>query len=335
MSDRILGIVASATHAESLESMLEHEAVSASWCVYSGDDLVVFDALVSASTVEPLLDDLGRRFGHDENFRAMLTSLAAVLPRPPAETPPEPEEKSEEPPKRIPLRISRAELYEEIGGAARLNRLFLVQVGLATIVAAVGLYRDLSAVVIGAMVIAPLLGPNIALALGTTLADFDLIKKAIRTTLAGLSLAFGLSALGGAIFGVDALSGEVAARTSVHLTDILVALASGVAGTLAFTTGVATALVGVMVAIALMPPTVVAGSLLGAGEWQHGLGATLLLSVNVVCVNLAAVVTFLVQGIRPSDWWGERRSRRLTRQAIAIWFAVLVLLAFLIWWSSR
>jgi len=300
--------------------------------VWSGDDLAVYDALVLAAEVEPLLDQLEQRFGQDEKFRAVLIPLAAVLPRPKEEPAPpeEPEGKPEEPPKKVPLRVSRAELYAEIAGAAKLDRLFLVQVVLATIVAAIGLFRDMPAVVIGAMVIAPLLGPNIALALGTTLADPDLIRKSIRTTTAGLFLAFALSAIYGALLGMDVTSGEVAARTSVELSDILLALASGVAGTLAFTTGVPTALVGVMVAIALMPPTVVAGALLGAGEWRLCSEAALLLFVNVVCVNLAAVVTFLVQGIRPSSWWEAERSKRLTRRAMTIWVALLVLLASLI-----
>ncbi len=335
MADRILGIVASPQHADSIELMLGDEVVAASWCVWSGDDLVVYNALVCAAEVEPLLDKLERRFGHDDKFRATLVTLKAALPRPKEEPETPPEKKEGEPEKRVPLRVSRAELYEEVGGAAKLNRLFLIQVVLATIVAAIGLFRNLPAVVIGAMVIAPLLGPNIALALGTTLGDWKLIRKSIKTTLAGLSLAFGLAAIYGLVFDVDESGAEVAARTTVVLSDILLALASGVAGTLAFTTGVSSSLVGVMVAIALMPPTVVAGSLFGAGEWEEFSGATLLLAVNVVCVNLAAVVTFLVQGIRPSQWWEAERSKRLTRRAIMIWAAVLGLLAILVWWSSR
>lgn len=311
--------------------MLDEEAVQASWCVWSGDDLVVYNALVDAAEVEPLLDKLERRFGHDDKFRVTLTTLKAVLPRPKGEPKPTPEA----PPRRIPLRVSRAELYEDVGSAAKLNRLFLIQVVLATIVAAIGLFRNLPAVVIGAMVIAPLLGPNIALALGTTLGDWALIRKSIKTTLAGLSLAFGLAAVYGFLFDVDEGGAEVAARTTVVLSDILLALAAGVAGTLAFTTGVSSSLVGVMVAIALMPPTVVAGSLFGAGEWEEFSGAALLLSVNVVCVNLAAMVTFLIQGIRPSQWWEAERSKRLTRRAIMIWAAVLCLLAILVWWVSR
>ena len=307
--------------------------VEAAWCVWSGDGIAVYDALVDAGAVEPLLDRLQQRFGHDEKFRAILISLAAVLPRPKEEPVPEKEEEEpEEPPKRVPLRVSRAELYEEVAGGAKLNRLFLVQVVLATIVAAIGIFRDMPTAVIGAMVIAPLLGPNIALALGTTLGDLDLIRKSIRTTFAGLLLAFAMAALYGALFEIDVLGHEINARTSVEPSDILLALASGVAGTLAYTTRVSTSLVGVMVAIALMPPTVVAGTLFGAGEWSLFSKAALLLSINVVCVNLAAVVTFLVQGIRPSTWWESERSKRLTRRAIFIWVAILVILAILVIW---
>ena len=52
---------------------------------------------------------------------------------------------------------------------------------------------------------------------------------------------------------------------------------------------------------------------------------------TVVCVNLAAVVTFLVQGIRPSNWWEAERSKKLTRRATAIWITLLAALAALIW----
>jgi len=298
VADRLLGIVVSGQNADALDALLVDEVVEAAWCVWSGDGIAVYDALVDAGGVEPLLDQLQQRFGHDEKFRAILISLAAVLPRPKEEPPPEEEEVEapEEPPKRVPLRVSRAELYEEVAGGAKLNRLFLVQVVLATIVAAIGIFRDMPTAVIGAMVIAPLLGPNIALALGTTLGDLDLIRKSIRTTFAGLLLAFVMAALYGTLLGIDITGSELSARTSVELSDILLALASGVAGTLAYTTRVSTALVGVMVAIALMPPTVVAGALFGAGEWRLFSGAALLLSINVVCVNLAAVVTFLPQG---------------------------------------
>ena len=86
-------------------------------------------------------------------------------------------------------RISREELYEDLSGYARITRIHLYMVVLSTIVAATGIARDSPTILIGAMVIAPLLGPNVALALATTLGDTGLARRAIRTTALGLGLA--------------------------------------------------------------------------------------------------------------------------------------------------
>jgi len=77
VADRLLGIVVSGRNAEALESVLRHEAVEAAWCVWSGNDLTVYDAVVDAGAVEPLLDLLEQRFGPDEEFRARHGSEAA------------------------------------------------------------------------------------------------------------------------------------------------------------------------------------------------------------------------------------------------------------------
>lgn len=82
MADRLLGIVVSGHNGKALESVLRHDAVEAAWCVWTGNDLSVHNALVDAGAVEPLLDLLEQRFGPDERFRATLVSLVAALPRP-------------------------------------------------------------------------------------------------------------------------------------------------------------------------------------------------------------------------------------------------------------
>jgi uncharacterized membrane protein len=111
---------------------------------------------------------------------------------------------------------------------------------------------------------------------------------------------------------------------------IAVALASGCAGALAFTTGVSAALVGVMVAVALLPPLVTFGLLLGGGEPELAMGALSLFMVNLICVNLAGVTTFLVQGIHPATWWEKNRAAKATRIAIGLWVALLAALVGLI-----
>ena len=85
-------------------------------------------------------------------------------------------------------------------------------------------------------------------------------------------------------------------------------------------------LVGVMVAVALLPPLVAAGLLGGGGHWEDAAGASLLLLTNMACINLAAVATFLMQRVRPRTWWEAERARRATRIAVTTWIIVLVVL---------
>ncbi|NIV31321.1 MAG: DUF389 domain-containing protein, partial [Anaerolineae bacterium] len=85
--------------------------------------------------------------------------------------------------------ISREELYNRVEKNARLDRTYLLLVALSTVVVAIGLVEDNVAVVIGAMVIAPLLGPNIALALSAALGDKTLMGQALRTNLSGMTVA--------------------------------------------------------------------------------------------------------------------------------------------------
>jgi uncharacterized hydrophobic protein (TIGR00341 family) len=143
-----------------------------------------------------------------------------------------------------PQRISREELYEDIKDAARCTRVSMAMVTLSTIVAAVGLYYNSVVIIIGAMVIAPLLGPNVAVSLGTTLGDVTLLRRAVLTALAGIGTTMVVSVIIGVLLHVDPATPEVASRTGVGPGDAAVALASGCAGALAFTTGVSAALIG-------------------------------------------------------------------------------------------
>jgi uncharacterized membrane protein len=108
--------------------------------------------------------------------------------------------------------------------------------------------------------------------------------------------------------------------------DVILALAAGSAGTLAFTSGVPAVVVGVMVSVALLPPLVAAGLLAGAGYGMKATGAFILILTNVTCINLAAVATFLVLKVRPRTWWEEERARKATRLAVATWVIMLAIL---------
>lgn len=299
------------------------------WTEARDDGTGTVRVLLEAEDTEGVSDRLVQAFGQGEGFRILLMAVEATVPA--AELPEEPPAGAEaEGAREAPRRIGREELYEDIAHASQVTRVYAVMVALSTVVAAVGLVRGDVAIIVGAMVIAPLLGPNVALALACTLGDLDLARRSLRAIAVGVATALAASAAFGAVLGVDPLAPELAARTTAGLGDIVLALAAGAAGSLAFTSGVPAVLVGVMVAVALLPPLVAAGLLAGAGYGRPALGALALVATNVACVNLAAVATFLVQRVRPRTWWEADRARRATRIAVASWLLLLAVLAGLI-----
>ncbi|MGA7181070.1 MAG: TIGR00341 family protein [Thiobacillaceae bacterium] len=289
---------------------------------YKGEDgRQIMRILVADDRAQAVLDALQKSLGTDPNARIVVIGVEAALPRPP----------EKERTKQESATAIRETLYGDIERSARLDVNFIILVILSTIVASIGLIEDNVAVVIGAMVIAPLLGPNLALGLGTALGDTGLMWKATRTNGVSIGLAFLLALAVGLIWPFDFHSHELMARTDVGLDSVALALASGAAAVLSITTGLSSVLVGVMVAVALLPPTATLGLMLGAGQYQHALGAALLLAVNIVCVNLSAKVVFLAKGIHPRTWWEKKKAKRAMAIYLLIWAASLALLVAVIY----
>lgn len=326
MSLRLLQIVLPEDRRGDLAGLLEAAEPPDVWRADLGDGRCLTTVLLRSDKVEPLSDALQARFGTVVGFRLVLLPAEATFPRVEEPEPAADEEAARKWTPRIG-RVSREELDEDVRGSARAGALFVVMVSLATVVACAGLLKGSPAIIIGAMVIAPLLGPNIALALGTTLGDLKLIRDAVRSNVIGVTIALVMSAAVGLLARVEPLTGEMAARTSVDFGDLLVAAASGAAGAIAFTTGAPSTIVGVMVAVALLPPTAAAGLLMGAGSWADAGRAGILTSINVVCINLSATAVFLLQGVRPTSWWDKDRARAASVRAIVIWAVVLAALA--------
>jgi uncharacterized hydrophobic protein (TIGR00341 family) len=325
MALRLIEMLCPEDRGDEVEELVRAHEPTGLWHNRLLDEKIMVEILLPAEKAEAVLDELESRYRGMEGFRILVLNVEAALPRPepepekPAETP------DEEPPKRGPARISRHELYDGVSEYARLGNAYLVMIALSSVVAAIGIWRNSVAVIIGAMVIAPLFGPNVSLAFATTLGDGQLGRRALRTNVIGILLALGLSFGLGALLHVSPEGPELLARAQVGLADVVLALAAGAAGALALTTGVHTPLVGVMVAVALLPPLVAVGLCAGAGLWKMSGGAAMLFFTNVICVNLAAVGTFLFQGIRPRTWWEADRARRAARNSLMVW--VLLLLA--------
>lgn len=318
-----------------VDAVAEEHSVIDCWRDELEDDLVRVGLLVDAGTAEPVMDDLETRFGSMDGFRVLLLPVQASIPRPEeqeedeGEAGPDREEDAE-----APDRIGREELYAELSDAGELTSFFTVMTVLSAVVCAFGLLMDDTAVVIGAMVIAPLLGPLVALSLATTLADADLARDGLFAGAAGLGVTFVLALGMGWAVPVDPSTPAIAARSSVEMGHVGLALAAGAAGTLAYTTGTAAAVIGVMVAVALVPPLVAGGLLLGDGHAAAASGALLLTLVNLICVNLAGVVSFLAQGVRPNRWWEAERAKKATAVAVAVWTVLLAaLVAVILLWG--
>ena len=324
---RLIELAIPSQELETLPALLQDIRVVQMWTSESAGAGGHVRILLDAEHTEALSDVLVRQFGSRDNFRLISLPVEATVP--PVTEPAEsklPGGEAAAPAKGGPQRISREELYEDVAQASRLTPVYIVTIVLSTVVAAVGLIRGDIAIVIGAMVIAPLLGPNVALSLASTLGDPDLARQSLRTIGVGVATAAAVSLLLGVVLTIDPHAPELAARTRADAGDVILALAAGAAGALAFTSGVPAVVVGVMVSVALLPPLVVAGLLAGAGYGMQAAGAFILILTNVTCVNLAAVATFLFQKVRPRTWWEEERARKATRLAVATWLIMLAIL---------
>lgn len=321
---KIIEVITDASDSEILIGIAEQHEIKDYWIdLESDNERCAFRMLVSDDKRQEVLDALQEVIATNENARILVIPVEAALSG-------EQEEDTDKK-KSIPASVTREELYKEIEQNSRLDSTFLLLVTLSTIVVGIGLLQDNVAVVIAAMVIAPLLGPNLALAFSTSLGDTDLLLQSLKTLLAGLGLALVLSVIIGMLWPHAFDSHEVTARTEVGMESVALALASGAAAVISLTTGLSGVLVGVMVAIALLPPAAVLGLMLGAGHYSEASGAGLLLAVNIVCLNLAAKLVFLVRGVKPRTWLEQRKARQSTAAYIIFWMISLLILLIAIY----
>jgi uncharacterized hydrophobic protein (TIGR00341 family) len=327
---KLIEVVADPSDLHTLASFIaeEHGALDYWFGQVVEDERQSIRMLVADDKRQAVLDSLQELLGDMTNARIVVLPVEAVLPRPVAAA----EAGS------ATSGATREELYQQIEKGARPDTNFVVLAILSTVVAAIGLRENSLAVIVGAMVIAPLLGPNLALAFGATLGDRHLMRVALVTNMLGVAMALGLSMGIGWLWPVVQPNIEILARTHVGFDGVAVALASGAAAALSLTSGVASALVGVMVAVALLPPTATLGMLLASGQQTLAGGAALLLAVNVVCVNLAATLVFLAKGVRPRTWIEKRAAQQSAVWAGLFWTAALLLLSVAVYlrdWIHR
>jgi uncharacterized hydrophobic protein (TIGR00271 family) len=201
---------------------------------------------------------------------------------------------------------------------------------LATVIACYGLFTNSPAVVIGSMVVAMLLNPIAGVAMSLNNSDQPLLRTALLSLAGGIAWILAIATIVGLIHRDVPLTAEVLSRTKPDLFELIIALASGAAGAVAvLSPRVGTALVGVAVATALVPPLAASGILLARGEFVLASGAFLLAVTNVAAIQVAFSAVFWVGGYRRITAVGRGGFLAFLRQdLLSVGFLVLLAIAF-------
>ncbi len=309
-------VIAPSSNEDAIIRIAKQNEATDFWLSSSSEKQVAIKILVDKSKSQKILDQLQKLMKGKSNFRVLASPLEIALPYEKTST------------SNSNVTISREALLSQLKVQGKLDSHYLMLVFLSTIVAAIGLIQNNVAVIIGAMVIAPLLGPNLALSLSTTLGQVNGTLDALRTLVVGIAFALVISIVVSFFYPELVLTTELLSRTSVGIDGLALALASGAAAALSITTGVSSVLVGVMVAVALLPPTVTLGICLGIGAFPEAKGAAFLLVANIASVNLTAQLTMRFKGIKPREEDKQRTALLVFIIGILCWCALISYLIY-------
>ncbi len=293
-----------------------------------------YDAIVTfpvpTNAVEPVLDSL-QDAGLDEQSYTVVVDAETVISRKFEQLQDEHATESVE-----EEQISRQELLTRADELTPTFSVFFAMTLISAIVATVGLMLDSPAVVVGSMVIAPLIGPALSASIGTVVNDREVFMTGLRYQFTGVFGGIVVAAIvawmfqalflvppGAEITQID----EIAERIAPELLLLPVALGAGAAGILSLATGFSIAIVGVMIAAALVPPMAAAGIALAYGLPVAALGSTVLVLINLLGVNLAGLLTLRYMGYRPNSWFEVSTANRQFFKQAAVFVGVILLLS--------
>jgi uncharacterized hydrophobic protein (TIGR00271 family) len=189
------------------------------------------------------------------------------------------------------------QLQTELLAESTLDSAYIILIISSCAIATLGLLSNSAAVIIGAMIIAPLMLPIRGLAFGALQADITLFRKGLIAVAVGTLLAVAIASTLGWLVGLPSYGSEVLARSRPTLLDLGIAVvAGGISGYAKIETKISGSLAGTAIAVALMPPVCVIGLGLAQGNWSLSFGATLLYLTNLLGIALSCMVTFVVAG---------------------------------------
>ncbi|WP_201501572.1 TIGR00341 family protein [Psychrobacter cibarius] len=196
-------------------------------------------------------------------------------------------------------KVDYPEVRVRIEANALLSKMYFIMNILSAIIASYGLVTNSAAVVIGAMLVAMMLGPITGIALAIIDHRMPLLRKSLITVIVGVSLVVLVGFIVGWLHKDQPLTAEILSRTQPTSMDLMIALAGGTAGAYAMVSPhLSVAVVGVAVATALVPPLAASGILFANGETQLGLGALLLALTNIIAIQFTNALVLWLLGFR-------------------------------------
>ncbi len=202
------------------------------------------------------------------------------------------------------VKLNSAEEYQKLRDIlveeSKFDLPFLVLIIGSCIIATLGLLSNSTAVIIGAMIVAPLMLPIRALAFAAIEGDILLFRQSLISIVGGTIVAVFLSFALGYISDISIFGSEIFARSKPNLLDLGIAIAAGgISAYAIIEPKVSPTVAGTAIAVALMPPVCVVGLGLSQANWLLSFGATLLYLTNLLGITLSCMVTFLLQGYTP------------------------------------
>lgn len=221
--------------------------------------------------------------------------------------------------------VDHGEVLRRISGESGLTPRYLFMICMSAGIAILGLLLSSPAVVIGAMLLSPLMGPILGAGFALAEGKFTWLRLCARALFVGTIVAVAFCALIVWLSPLQTVTSEIAARTRPNLFDLLVALFSALAGSYAMVRGREGTIVGVAIATALMPPLAVVG--FGLATWNMAVfgGALMLFVTNFLTIALAATVTARLYGFGSED--SARHSRAQNLGIFVIFLALAIPLA--------
>lgn len=326
MDLRIVHLLAEKKYKFKDKKIAENKKIISRWEESAGDGKKSYYYLVYADFSQELSDKLTDLTENENLCRVIITDAITSFPKNYED------EKQEEEREKISFfkKISREELREDVMGGSAFTADFLALVFISAIVATIGMMSDNIAIVIGAMVITPLLGPNMALGVATALGDLKLIIRSAITGMSGVIISILIAYITAHLIPMKEYNEVMKMVSEISYASIALALCAGLAATIYALQGASSGLVGVMVAVALLPPAANTGIALAEGYNDVALRSAMVLCVNIVCFNLAVKLLLLTVGITPRT--KDRKEKDTAKKAmiiyISFWLVSLAILTY-------